>query len=82
LRTRLTCRVGESSVELELTPLEGTYTPSHATIELDLRGLDRPASVSVDDAAIDTWEHAAGRLVVRLPRSDAARRIRIQAALA
>jgi alpha-glucosidase len=82
LRTRLTCRVGESTVELDLTPLEGTYTPGHATVELDLRGLDRPTSVTVDDAASDSWEHAAGRLVIRLPRPDAPRRIRIQAALA
>jgi hypothetical protein len=48
---------------------------------VELRGLERPTQVVIDDKATDTWEYADGGLTVRLPRAREARRLLVRAAL-
>jgi hypothetical protein len=50
-------------------------------VEVELRGLDRPTRVLVDDSASQAWQFADGRLTLRLPAARQARRLRVSAAI-
>ena len=69
----------DASLELQFEPQTGEFVSHHRTIELDIRGLDRPSQVTVDGQPVTTWEFSERRLLVRLPASRAARSVTIQA---
>jgi alpha-glucosidase len=79
-RTSAICRVAAGTIALEFGAQAGAFDPVRETVELDVRGVDRPGQILVDGIAITTWDHADGRLVVRLPSRSAARTVEIRAA--
>ena len=80
-RTDVTCRVAAGSIAFAFGAQEGLFDPVRETVELDVRGVERPRQVLIDGVAIDSWEHADGHLLVKLPWSTAARTVEIQAAM-
>jgi alpha-glucosidase len=80
-RTRVRCRTTDD-IELRFEAVEGSFASASESVEVELRGLERPTQVVIDDKATETWEYAAGGLTVRLPRAREARRLLVRAALA
>jgi len=79
-RTRVHCSVA-NDVEVRFEAVEGSFASASETLEVDLRGLERPTQVLIDDSATQAWDHADGRLTVRLPRGREARRLVVRAAI-
>src|SRR5437667_9096273 len=52
----------DTSLELQFEPQTGEFVSHHRTIELDIRGLDRPSQVTVDGQPVTTWEFSERRL--------------------
>jgi alpha-glucosidase len=75
-RDRVTCRASATGTEVVFESLGGDGRWSHTRTQLDIRGLDRPARVTVDGAPVDEWEFTDGRLTVRL--SPNVRRVEIR----
>jgi alpha-glucosidase len=72
-RSRATCQVSQTSVQIELAAPEGSYSPARDSVELDIRGLDLPARVSVNGQPVDDWQYSERRLLMRVPAGRAAR---------
>ena len=81
-RTEVQCRVAAGSITLEFGAQAGAFDPQRQSVELDVRGVQRPTQVLVDGSAVDGWEHADGRVLLKLPWTRAARSVEIRAALA
>jgi alpha-glucosidase len=79
-RTTVSCVTGSTQV-LRVAVREGSFVSAHTSVEFDVRGVGRPTEVAVDGEAVDTWNHADGRLVIRLPASAAARTVEIHGPL-
>ena len=79
-RTSVRCAVRES-IELEFAAQQGSFSPPSRSVELDLRGIQRPSRVQVDGQDVTDWHHTSERLLIRLPATPAARRVEITAAL-
>jgi alpha-glucosidase len=75
-RSSVRCQT-DSGIELQFEPQTGEFAARHRTIELDVRGLDRPSQVMVDGQAVTTWDFSDGRLLVKLLASSAARTVTI-----
>jgi hypothetical protein len=80
-RTRVHCSAG-NDIELRFEAVAGSFASASETLEVDLRGLERPTQILIDDSATQAWGYADGRLTVRLPRGRAARRLMVRAAVA
>jgi len=68
-------------VRIELGARHGSYTPGYRTVELDVRGVQAPGTVLVDGVATSDWQHDAGRLVLRVPATNAAQQIELRGVL-
>ena len=79
-RTRVRCSA-TTEIELSFDAVEGSFASASSSVDVELRGLDRPTQVLVDDAANQAWQFADGRLTVRLPAERQARRLRVRAAI-
>ena len=79
-RTRVRCSA-TTEIELSFDAVEGSFAWASSSVDVELRGLDRPTQVLVDDAANQAWQFADGRLTVRLPAERQARRLRVRAAI-
>src|SRR5919202_4955172 len=79
-RTRVRCSA-TTEIELSFDAVEGSFASAPSRVEVELRGLDRPTQVLVDDAANQAWQFADGRLTVRLPAQRGAWRLRGKAAV-
>jgi alpha-glucosidase len=62
-RTRLTCRAAEGAIDFEF---DAVGEVRHAQTELECRGISRPTRVEIDGTPTADWDHADGRLRVRL----------------
>jgi alpha-glucosidase len=69
--------LSDTTIELRFEALTGEFDAGYRTVELDVRGLDRPGQVSLDGQAVTTWEFSDDRLLVTLPASRAARTVQI-----
>jgi alpha-glucosidase len=69
--------LSDTNVELRFEALTGEFDAGYRTVELDVRGLDRPGQVSLDGQAVSTWDFSDGRLLLTLPASRAARTVHI-----
>jgi alpha-glucosidase len=67
----------DSGIELQFAAHTGEFKSNNGTVELDVRGLDRPSQVTVDGQVVETWDFTDGRLLVTLPSSSAARTVTI-----
>ena len=80
-RTQVRCSTA-SEVELIFDAPEGGFAPPSQTLEVDLRGLERPSEVTLDGSATRAWDYADGRLTVRFARTRDARRLVVRSATA
>jgi alpha-glucosidase len=76
-RGSVACRVGGESIELSFETAGGSLPPPYAEVELDLRGLDRPTTVTVNGRPVDGWAYTERRLLARLPATAESRTVRI-----
>jgi alpha-glucosidase len=80
-RTHVRCSAS-ADVEVTFDAVEGAFASPSRSIEVELRGLQRPAQVLLDGAATQAWDYADGRLTVRLPRAREPRRLLVRAGAA
>jgi alpha-glucosidase len=72
-RTAVSCRTDAVGVHIELSAPDGSYAVARNEVELDIRGIQRPARVMVNGKSVDDWQHGERGLTLRLPSGRAAR---------
>jgi alpha-glucosidase len=80
-RTHVRCHAAET-VELRFDAVEGSFTSTSRIIEVELRGLERPTQVLVDDDESHAWDYTDHRLLIRLPNVRHSRRLVVRAGIA
>jgi alpha-glucosidase len=68
-RARLTCRPVTPGADIVFESIGGDGQWRHTRMELDIRGLDRPARITLDGIQTEEWTYADGRLLVRVSPS-------------